>query len=397
MTGDPAPPDRTKPRPNGGVYAYETTQGRRFGFLIETDPKPDGRRSQRRRQGFPTKTAARQARDAERTKRREGAWVEPSRETVAAYLDRWLAASEPRWRGSTACAQRQIVAVRLVPHLGARRLGSLTRLDVQACVAALQRGGLAPATVRQSYATLKAALAQAVAWELLPRSPAQGIALPALPEGDRPAWTAAEARAFLAAVADHPRAALWRLAIDAGLRPGELYALRWVDVDLAAGAVAVRGTLTRDANGRAVLAGVPKTRHSRRTVPIVPATVAALRGEADGQAFRRRSAARWHDHGLVFDRGDGRPLDPSTTAKTLRAAAAAAGVPPLSPHGLRHTCASILLEADEHPKAVQERLGHGSIAITLDLYSHSTPQLQRGATDAMARLLAPDPDARATR
>lgn len=316
-----------------------------------------------------------------------GDYVEASKEPLASYLERWLAAAATGWAGSTLHGYRSIVANRIVPYLGGTPLAWLDALAIQGCYAALLGAGYAPATVQLTHTVLDGALAQAVAWRLLPRNPADGVRVPT-PRSPAPTvWDADDAAAFLAATSGSDDAALYRLAIDGGLRMGECLALAWSDVDRERGVVSVRRTLTRDADGRWVIGAVAKTTAGRRAVPIGAGTTVALRGQFARQAERRLASPAWHDLGLVFDRGDGRPCCPPTVQQRFRRAVTRAGVPPLTFHGLRHTCATLLLGAGVHPKIVQERLGHKTIAMTLDRYSHVSPGMQGAAAAALDGIL----------
>ncbi|MDP9366154.1 MAG: hypothetical protein M3Q10_18365, partial [Chloroflexota bacterium] len=181
MTDRPKP-DRSKPRRGDGTYKYQTAKGTKWGYVIDVGRKPDGARDQRRRQGFGTKAAAKEARAAEVTKRREGAWIEPSRETVGDYLDRWLEAVAPSIAPATVRSYATSLAL-LRGRLGGRRLSGLSVLDVQGAMAELTAAGYAPRTVRLAHRVLSIALNRAVAWGLLARNPAKSAALPAEPAG----------------------------------------------------------------------------------------------------------------------------------------------------------------------------------------------------------------------
>ena len=316
-----------------------------------------------------------------------GTYVEPSKEPLAGYLARWLEAMGPSWGEATAHSYASVVRARLVPRLGAVPLSRLTEPMIQGCYAAMIGAGYAASTVKTTHVVLHSALGEAVRWRLLARNPADNLTLPRVEAPAPAAWDAAEAGAFLSSAAGDPLAALYRLALDSGMRLGECLALGWADVDLGDGVVAVRRTLTVDVVGRLVVGMGPKTRSSRRSVPIGAATVAALRAHRARQAERRLAAAAWHDRGLVFDRGDGERLRPDAAQGAFGRAVRGAGVRSITFHGLRHTCATLLLAAGVHPKVVQERLGHKSIAMTMDLYRHAAPTMQRDAAAVLDGVL----------
>lgn len=184
--------------------------------------------------------------------------------------------------------------------------------------------------------------------------------------------------------------ALWTLMLTAGLRQGELLALRWRDIDLDAGRLAVVANSVRLSklleellaiNGREPLRGDPKTARGRRVVELTPQAVDALR--------EHRRATRVIDlNGQVFTRPDGRVLAVPTLYTRWRRLLQRAGVPIVRPHDARHTCATLMLGQGIHPKLVSEMLGHATVAITLDTYSHATPSMQRSAVHALGTLLA---------
>ncbi|HLM92248.1 MAG TPA: site-specific integrase [Gaiellaceae bacterium] len=200
-------------------------------------------------------------------------------------------------------------------------------------------------------------------------------------------WTAAELRAFLAHTENDRLVAAWRLAASTGLRRGEVLGLAWDAVDLEGGRVAVRQTLTV-ADYEARLAP-PKTERSRREVALDGETTAALREHRNRQIEERLAAGEaWaNEAGLVFTDALGRPLHPQGFSEVFERYVAAAGLRRIPLHGLRHTHATLALQAGVHPKVVCDRLGHFSAAFTLDTYSDSIPALQEGAAAAVAALV----------
>jgi integrase len=172
------------------------------------------------------------------------------------------------------------------------------------------------------------------------------------------------------------------------MRLGELLALRWRDVDLERGVLQVRATLQRTRDGYTF--AEPKTERSRRQVVLSPLAAEALRSHRLRLLEERlRLGEAWKDHDLVFFNEVGRPLDPANvTHRSFQRILRRAGLPHIRFHDLRHTTAILLLGQGVHPKVVADLLGHSTISITLDLYSHSTPALHRQAALALEALLA---------
>jgi integrase len=173
--------------------------------------------------------------------------------------------------------------------------------------------------------------------------------------------------------------ALYVVAVHTGMRPGELLALKWQDVDLEGGSLQV---------GRALSGGeftAPKTSRSRRLIELTAGSVAALRAHRKRQLEERmQSAGLWQDHGLVFPSRVGTPLSHRNVVRSFKALLRRAGLPEtVRLYDLRHTCATLLLSRRVHPKYVQELLGHASIALTLDTYSHVLPGMDGGTASAM--------------
>jgi integrase len=193
-------------------------------------------------------------------------------------------------------------------------------------------------------------------------------------------------RAFLGHARQDRLSALWLLVATTGMRRAELAGLRWIDADLAAARLFPR-------RPRVVVNYVghesePKTRMGKRSLALDPATPAALQEHKARQDKERAEVgAAWMDSGLVFTRPDGAPLHPDLITDWFRRLARAAGLPPIRLHDVRHSYASAPLAAGIPAKVVSERLGHATIAVTLDVYGHVIPGVDAAAANAVASLI----------
>lgn len=236
-----------------------------------------------------------------------------------------------------------------------------------------------PRSRHHARAILRSALARAVSHGLIPRNAAAIADPPRVEHREVESWDASEVRAFLGAIDDHPLQALFTLAVVTGPRGGELLGLRWSDVDLRTGMLTVRQSLQR-VNGK--LQGVEtKTARSRRTIPLPDLALGALR--------RLRMAQEGGIGSLyLFATANGEPLSGDVVYHQFLAAASAAGLPRIRFHSLRHTAAGLLLAQGVHPRVVMEMLGHSTIALTMNTYSHVIPALERDAADRMNAILS---------
>ena len=315
----------------------------------------------------------------------EGAAVGGSREAVAQFLQRWLDdVASQRVRPRTFERYEGVVRNHLLPRLGRVPLRQLTPQHIERLYVA-KRHELSPAGVRYLHQVLHAALAHALRMRLIPYNPADGVAPPRPVQEEMLYLSPNEARRFLIAVKDDPLGPLYTLAMTTGMRLGELLGLRWhaiSDSDLE-----VRVALVR--SGGAWSLSAPKTPKSRRRIALSANAIAALKRQRSRQAEARlRAGQAWTDYDLVFTDDFGEPLTGSRiTERRLRPLVRREGLPPIRFHDLRHTAATLMLNAGVNPKVVSEMLGHTSVAITLDRYSHVIPTLQDDAVRRLDELL----------
>jgi len=275
--------------------------------------------------------------------------------------------------------------------------GSLNALYAELLASGNRRGetgrGLSVRTVRYLHGILRQALATAVRWERIKRNPAErageGLDWRAAKSQGRHvvrAWTAEQLRTFLASQEPTDDGALWTFLATTGCRRGEALGLRWTDVDLEARTARFRQTIG-DVAGKAVLRSTLKTGRARM-IELDDHAIVALRTQRSRVAARRlRLGPGWEETDLVFPGPLGGMPDPSAVSKRFDRRLTQQPLPRIRLHDLRHTWATLALEAGVHPKIVQERLGHSSIAITLDIYSHATPSQQSDAAAKVAGLI----------
>ena len=373
-------------------------RGDGYSVVVELDRDPiTGKRRQKWHSGYRTKRDAERAMSEMVAALHAGTYLEPTKQTLGDFTKDWLAAIEPTIWPSTHYSYDRNLRLHVLPQLGSvqvRRIdaGMLNGLYALLLADGKQSnggGGLSPRSVHYVHTILHRAFRDAVRWGRIARNPADAADPPRSAATVRPAmttWTAQQLRAFLAHTADHRLHGAFVVLATTGMRRGECLGLRWSDVDLQAGRVSITQTVI--AVNHQVRIGSPKTARARRTVVLDSGTVTALRDHRQRQlAERLLMGAGFTDHGLVFCRPDGGPLHPERFSRTFMIESARAGLPAIRLHDLRHTWATLALSAGEHPKVVQERLGHANVSITLDVYSHVTEGLHGDAAARVAVII----------
>jgi integrase len=358
-------------------------------YVVELPTGSGGKRRQQRRGGFMSQRAAEGALNAVVAQVAAGTYVDPGRLTVGQYLEEWLA-GKGKLRPSTRASYRQHLSLYLKPALGQVRITDLRANHVEAMVQSLRHEPhcVGVATTRRVFATLRGALNKAQRQGLIAVNPCSFVELESEEEHRRPTqvWTAAQVGGFLDAISEHRLALLFELTVKAGLRRGEVIGLRWSDVDLDDAVMFVAQSVVQV--GGALHVGTPKTKKSMRRVPLDDETVASLRAHRRRQLEERVFAgAGWKDTDRVFVRPDGEGLVPEYVSRAFRNLTRQSGLPPIRLHELRHTSASLALAAGVPMRVVSERLGHSTIGITQNLYTHVFDELSRDAADKIASLI----------
>jgi len=316
-----------------------------------------------------------------------GNFIRPDKVTLAEFLERWLKDYiRPNLAPKTAEWYSYIVHSHIVPSLGNIPLKQLKPEHLQryygeklAAGRCDGKGALSPQTVRHCHVAIHYAMETAMKWGLLTRNPADSVSPPRSQRNQMQIWSAEELGRFLEAAKETQYYAMFHLLFASGMRRSEVLALRWCDVDLTLCQAYVTRSLQHLADGTFTFKQ-PKTARGRRAIALPPSTALILKGHREKQALDRAFVGKMtREDDLVFSHLDGKPLLPNSITHAWGKLVKRTGLKYIRLHDARHTHASLMLKQGVHPKIVQERLGHASIQITLDTYSHVAPGLQEAA------------------
>jgi integrase len=372
----------------GTVYPRKNKDGKVTSYLGSYFA-PDGKR---RYVSAKTKTACRERLRRVMSDADQGFVFDASKQTVGGYMVRWLddfakADVAPRTYHNYKLQIRE----HIIPAFGTMKLSKLDTPNIQALYSAKLRDGLKPSSVRYIHAVLHRALSKAVELRLIARNPAASADPPKVRHDEITPLDNDQTREFLDAARGQKHEALYVLSLTCGLRMGESLGLRWSDIDFDKGTLRVNRQLQRmrrdgDRPGRLVFSE-PKNA-SRRTIDLPQRALEALRSHRKHQLEEMLRARSYEDSDLVFATRKGTPLDAQNIVnRYFKPLLKRTGLAPIRWHDLRHTCATLLLGRGVHPKLVQHLLGHASITMTLDRYSHWIPSMGRHAAEGMDKIL----------
>ena len=318
-----------------------------------------------------------------------GIFIEPASMPLNEYLEKWLnEIAKQRVRESTFNQYALFVKAYIGKYLGLIRLSDIQAFQVQKFYSELLSKGLSARTVRYAHNILSSALKQAVKWKMINQNPCELCELPRMVKTEMMYFTPEETAKFLETAKDNKWFALFLLAIETGTRPEEYLALQWKDVDFDNKTLAVRRAVNLQKGGGFIFVE-PKTSRSRRSIPISNTCILALKDHRRKQLEERMKLGKdYQNLDLVFASEIGSVYDiKNLRNRHFKPIRDKANLPKIRLYDLRHTTATLLLSAGENPKVVSERLGHASIVLTLDTYSHVLPTMQKEATNKMEKLM----------
>jgi integrase len=323
-----------------------------------------------------------------------------SKTTLGEYLDEWLKSyAKSNVSAKTFERYEELIRLSIKPKVGQITLAKLQPIQVQSLYTELlesgrkkpsktsKSAGLSAQTVLHVHRLLHEALRHAVRWQILIRNPCDAVDPPRPEQREIRTLNEAESAWLLEAAEPTRFYPGMLIGISTGLRRGEVLALRWKDVNLAAGRLTVSQAMEKTNDG--IRFKQPKTKRSRRTIPVPPFAIRGLTEfEKKQQQEKLLYGPDYDDHDLICAQPDGSPIDPDVYSSDVIVFLKTIGLRGVSFHKLRHSHATQLLAQNVHPKIVQERLGHSSIAITLDLYSHVMQGLQGEAVAKLDSLIS---------
>jgi integrase len=298
------------------------------------------------------------------------------------YLEYWIEeVHKPTIKLSSYVKYRKLIRLYILPELGKIKLQKLTPQHINSLYRKMEKRGLKPKTINSVHGLLHKALDNAVKWGYMARNVCDSVSPPRLVKTEIQPLTMEQAHKLLEAVRGHRLETLLTLALTTGMRRGELLALRWSDVDLEQGSIHVRRTVDHIPK-YGYVETEPKTKNAQRLIMLPAFVVDTLKQHRmEQQEQRLKAGDNWQDLNLVFTGLHGNYLNPRYLPKMFSKVLMEAGLPHIRFHDLRHSAATILLSMGVQLKVVQEILGHSTIVMTADIYSHVLPSIQKEAME----------------
>lgn len=370
-----------------GKYHVKKENKDYYYYVLTMGKDSNGKRIQIKKRGFKSEREAKKALREAQHAADTGSYIKLSKAIYGEYLLEWFSSRKGKLASQTIKSNESYIKNHIVPMIGHIKLADLNALHIEKFINDLREKGLAEGTIKKMYAIISSSLISASKKDIIPKNVASyADNKPKVKRKQVEVWDDIETRRFLEHTATQKTRyyIAFHLALATGMRQGEILGLRWMDVDLNRKIISVRQTLSHD--GKEF--GTPKTESSIRSITIDEVTVEALKKHRNMITQEKWSKDdSYVDNDLVVCTKYGTPCFPKDLDTVWNRLRESAKLRKITFHDLRHTHASLLLKNNTHPKVVSERLGHSSIQITLDLYSHLFPNMQEDAADQLGQML----------
>jgi len=360
-----------------------------YQVVIEGGVDPiTGKRNRYYRTVKGTKKQAEAVRDKMKVEMERGYVVDPSAAKLESWMEEWLAQYVPNIEETTRTSYERNIRSYINPMLGQVSLRNLKPLMIQSWINDLQtKRGLSPKSIRNAHIILKAALGKAVVLRMLPYNPCEGVVLPKAVKYKANIYTVKEMAEVLEIAKGSDMYLPVLLATNLGLRRGEILGLRWEHVDLKNSVIHIRENRVITAKG--VQTKAPKSSAGIRDITFGAQVLVALKEAKKQYTLNKLAIGQdFNDSGIVVCQEDGTPFRPESLTRKWRRFLEAHNLKDIRFHDLRHSCATALLEAGVDPKTVQTRLGHADISMTMNIYAHCTPAMDRNAAQKLDELFS---------
>ncbi len=360
-------------------------RGSTYSIVVDIGNDENGKRKQKWYSGYKTKKEAEKALADIIAKIEKGEYFEPEKMSLATYLDYWLETYAKTNVAPSTYKRYAEFAAHVKADIGRIMLPKLKPAHIQSFYSVLLERGLSKSTVLKVHRMLHLALKHAVNWQIIISNPTDAVTPPRPDKVEMHVWDVETANKFLHDIGDTSIYIPVLLALQTGMRAGEICGLKWEDVNLKQGTLTVKQTLQR-INGVLTVKDT-KTAKSKRTIALMDYTVQALKEHKKKQNETKLMVGQtYKDQGFVCTWDDGRPYDPHYVGEKFTELVYKLNYPQIRFHDLRHTHATMLLQQGVNPKIVSERLGHSQVSITLDTYSHVLPNMQKEAITKLDEL-----------
>ncbi|MCP3773750.1 tyrosine-type recombinase/integrase [Paenibacillus sp. MZ04-78.2] len=361
-------------------------------YYYVVDVGKDGERKQKKKRGFATKKEAEIALAKLLTEVNDGTYLEPSKNTLVQLMEKWIESKKGNMTRLTVDSYKSYIVNHIAAsNIGLKQLAKLSSDDIEEFIKYLRtkktdKGkNLSDSTIQRIFNIVVTALNYAKKMKYVKENVALNVDRPQISKRKLQVWDVEEVNKFLEHIKKYRHFLAFYLAIHTGMRQGEILGLPWSNVDFDNKIIRVTQTLEHDAKG--ITEGA-KTNSSVRSISISDEVMVQLKKQYHMIEEEKENAGElYQDNDLVICTNIGKPVFADTLTKFMRKSIRELNITPIRFHDLRHTSASLILKIGVHPKIVSERLGHSSVTITLDTYSHLLPNMQEEAAKRLSNLL----------